>query len=243
VPVKVSPALVSGWNGLLPVVSDGELLERYAVFNSDVDFILSFIESGAPRNKRRGKHYTYAREIRTESNQNNCNICLALLIDVSGECRYDWDLRTIEHIISLDWGGNTTPENSVILCKSCNEAFDHMISGLLPGRITLNKHGKNQKLKNDMKRKRIRTPQQVANFPENWKLTIHLQYIFQRVVVLSTDIAKRDFSEHWDRFVEHKLNCIAGSNKSMLKLKPDYIPRKFDGFGTSISDVNYYYDY
>jgi hypothetical protein len=229
-PTKVTPDLIEEWSELGPVNSNTELVERYSVFDNDINKILDFIESGAPREKRRGKHYTYAKEIRENSGQNVCNICNSALIDIAGESRYDWDLRTIEHIISLDWGGSTTPENSVIICKSCNEAFDWMISGLLPGRITLNKHGGKQKIKNDQKRRRIRTPQQIANLPDNWKSTVSLQYMFQRVVVCSTEIAKRDFPQHWEKFVQCKYACIEASNKSMLKINPSYIPRVFDGF-------------
>lgn len=229
-PTEVTPNLIEEWRGMSPVESISELHERYSIFDTDVDNILDFVESGAPRKKRRGKHYTYAREIRKNSGQSTCKICNTNLIDVAGECRYDWDLRTIEHIISLDWGGDTTPENSVILCKSCNEAFDRMITGLLPGRISLNKHGGKKKIKNDQKRKRIRTPEQIANLPATWKSTIHLQYLFQRVTVCSTEIAKRDFPEHWKRFVNCKLTCIDDSNKVMHKLDSDYKPREFAGF-------------
>jgi len=229
VPVKVDPTLLNEWGRLPPAVSESELIQRYAIFTPDVDYILSFIESGAPRG-RRGKNQPKMKKIREESGINICVLCNANLIDIAGECRYDWDLRTVEHVISLDWGGGTNPENSVIICKSCNEAFDHMITGVLPGRITLNKHGGKKKIKNDARRKRIRTPEQIASLPANWKSIIHLQYIFQRLAVLSTELVKRDFSEHWERFVVCKLSCIAGANKSMLKLDPSYIPREFSGF-------------
>ena len=229
-PTKVPPDLIEEWSELGPVNSNTELAERYSVFDNDIDKILAFIESGAPREKRRGKHYTYSREIKKNSGQSVCNICNSALIDIAGESRYDWDLRTIEHIISLDWGGSTTPENSVIICKSCNEAFDRMIVGLLPQRITLNKHGGKKKIKNDQKRRRIRTPKQIKNLPADWKTTVSLQYVFQRVVVCSIDLAKRDFPQHWDNFVQCKYACIEASNKSMLKIHSSYVPRVFDGF-------------
>ena len=87
-PTKVTPDLIEEWSELEPVNSNTELVERYSVFDNDINKILDFIESGAPREKRRGKHYTYAKEIRENSGQNVCNICNSALIDIAGESRY-----------------------------------------------------------------------------------------------------------------------------------------------------------
>jgi hypothetical protein len=210
-----------------------DLLNTYHVFNDDIDYIIEFIESGQPRNKR---EHSRLSKIHHRLQGVNCPICLVNLRLTEKESRFDWDLRSVEHIISLDFGGITDDANSILICRSCNVAFSDMTRELLPLRITVHGDGRigGKKKKGDRKRKRIRTPEQIASMPNDWKDRIYKQYLFQRIVVHSLSLVKRDLPNMWNDFWKNKLNQIEESNRMMKKINPDYISTEPDFSGLEI---------
>lgn len=213
--------------------SIADLKNTYHVFNSEIDYITEFIESGQPRNKRRHKKLN---KIHHRLEGGNCPICQVGYRGTQKEIRYDWDLRSVEHIISLDFGGVTDEANSILICRSCNVAFSDMIRGLLPLRVTIHGDGRigGKKKKGDSKRKRIRTPEQISSLPNNWKERIYKQHLFQRVVVHSVPLVKRDLPDMWIDFWKNKLRQIDVCNKLMMKSNPNYIPTEPDFSGLDI---------
>ena len=207
--------------------SIADLKNTYHVFNNEVDYILEFIESGQPRSKRRHKKLS---KIHHRLEGRNCPICQVDLRTTQKEIRYDWDLRSVEHIISLDFGGVTDEANSILICRSCNIAFSDMIRGLLPLRVIIHGDGRigGKKKKGDSKRKRIRTPEQISSLPNNWKERIYKQHLFQRIVVHSIPLVKRDLPDMWIDFWNNKLKQIDVCNQLMMKSDPKYIPTEPD---------------
>ena len=213
--------------------SIGDLKNTYHVFENEIDYILEFIESGRPRNKR---HHSKLTKIHHRLEGENCPICLVDFRVAQKESRFDWDLRSVEHIISLDFGGVTNEANSILICRSCNFAFSDMIRGWLPLRVTIHGDGRigGKKKKGDSKRKRIRTPKQISSMPNDWKERIYKQHLFQRIVVHSVPLVKRDLPNLWNDFWKNKLIQIEGSNRMMMKNNPDYIPTEPDFSGLDI---------
>ena len=196
-------------------------------------YIVEFIESGRPRNKRNHKKLS---KIHHRLEGENCPICRVNLRSTDKKSRFDWDLRSVEHVISLDFGGITDETNSRLICRSCNVAFSDMVRGLLPLRITVHGDGRigGKKKKGDSKRKRIRTPEQIASMPNDWKERIYKQHLFQRIVVHSVPLVKRDLPDIWNDFWKNKLEQIEVSNRMMMKNNPNYIPTEPDFSGLDI---------
>lgn len=201
----------------------GDLKTTYHVFQGEIDYILEFIESGKPRSKRLHKKLS---NINKKLQGENCPICQVDFRSSEGEMRFDWDLRSVEHLISLDFGGVTDEANSILICRSCNTAFSEMATSILPTRVTVHGDGRigGKKKKGDRKRKRIRTPKQISSMPDDWKERVYKQHLFQRIVVHSIPLAKRDLPDEWDDFWKNKLLQIEASNRIMKKKDPEYIP-------------------
>ena len=67
--------------------------------------------------------------------------------------------------------------------------------------------------------------------PDDWKERVYKQHLFQRIVVHSIPLAKRDLPDEWDDFWKNKLLQIEASNRIMMKKDPEYIPTDPDFSG------------
>ena len=214
---------------------------RYTSIFPELEFIVDFIRSGEPRSKREHSRQRemkkWRRELRIDSE--SCPICEVRFREFDNYiARHDsalcyWDADSLEHIISLDWGGKTHRDNFAIICSSCNYAFSKMETTLLPPRIIIHGDGRvgGMKKKGDKERKRIRTDKMIASLPLGWEEEIQRQHLFQRVILYSRHRAKSDFPTNWPSFWEFKTRSISEHNGNLTKRRPQENPTKADFAG------------
>jgi len=218
---------ISRWESEASIDNFAEKKSRYSPFANELDYIIKFIKSGEPRAKRDHKK---SGKLKKEKLHKSCPICEVNFRVGNNVALSLWDAPSLEHVISLDWGGKTTAENTIVICSSCNQTFSEMEKGMLPIRKTIHGDGRvgGKKKKGDSKRKRIRTPEMIANLPNGWEIEIIEQYIFQRLMVHSKQCARRDFPDRWSRFWKNKFIVINVNNNVLRKKKPSDIPTEHD---------------